>query len=111
MPAAPLPAPDLQERRADASGRIRYLDAYWRAFRVQAEVDGSHHMEVRHWEADMERQNDVWIGGDIILRFSAAGVRNRPDRVAAKLRRALVAAGGRRGVVLREETDLRTAPD
>jgi hypothetical protein len=25
--------------------------------------------------------------------------------------RALVAGGGRRGVVLREETDLRTAPD
>jgi very-short-patch-repair endonuclease len=88
-----LPPPDLQERRKDSSGRIRYLDAYWRAFRVQAEVDGAHHMEVRHWEADMDRQNDVWIGGDVIVRFTAAAVRNRPDRVAAKLRRALVEAG------------------
>lgn len=25
-----LPRPDLQERRTDAEGRIRYLDAYWR---------------------------------------------------------------------------------
>jgi len=90
-----LPPPDLQERRKDSSGRIRYLDAYWRAFRVQAEVDGAHHMEVRHWEADMDRQNDVWIGGDVIVRFTAAGVRNRPDRVAAKLRRALVEADRR----------------
>lgn len=88
-----LPIPDLQERRKDASGRIRFLDAYWRAFRLQVEVDGAHHMEVRHWEADMDRQNDVWIDGDRILRFTAAAVRARPDRVAAKLRRALVAAG------------------
>jgi very-short-patch-repair endonuclease len=60
---------------------------------VHAEVDGAHHMDARHWEADMERQNDVWIAGDRILRFSAAAVRRRPAAVAETLRRALSAAG------------------
>lgn len=87
-----LPVPDLQERRTDASGRIRYLDAYWRERRVHVEVDGAHHMDVRHWAADMRRQNDVWIAGDRILRFAAFDVRNRPDAVAAQLRAALEAA-------------------
>lgn len=90
-----LPLPDLQQRRTDAAGRARYLDAYWRAWRLHVEVDGAHHMEVRHWEADMRRQNDVWIQGDRLLRFSAWQVRHRPDEVAAQLRRALEAAGWR----------------
>lgn len=90
-----LPAPDLQQRRTDASGRTRYLDAYWRTWRLHVEVDGAHHMEVRHWEADMRRQNDVWIRGDRVLRFSAWQVRHRPAEVVAQLRRALEAAGWR----------------
>jgi very-short-patch-repair endonuclease len=88
-----LPAPDLQERRRDAAGRTRFLDAYWREWRLHAEVDGAHHMAVRHWEADMTRQNDVWIAGDRILRFSAGQVRHHPAEVAAQVHRALEAAG------------------
>jgi very-short-patch-repair endonuclease len=90
---ARLPMPDLQERRKDAAGRVRYLDAYWRQFRLHVEVDGGHHMEVAHWERDMRRQNDIWIEGDRILRFSAYQVRHRPLEVADQIRRALVAAG------------------
>lgn len=88
-----LPMPELQEQRKDASGRVRYLDAYWRAWRLHVEVDGAHHMDVRYWEADMTRQNEVWIAGDRILRFSAWQVRHRPAEVAAQVHRALVAAG------------------
>ncbi|BCJ71931.1 hypothetical protein CS0771_14750 [Catellatospora sp. IY07-71] len=88
-----LPVPDLQDRRVDASGRVRYRDAYWRAYRLHVEVDGAHHMEVAHWEADMRRQNDIWTGGDRILRFTAYQIRTRPDEVAATLRTALHAAG------------------
>jgi hypothetical protein len=88
-----LPMPDLQEPRMDASGRLRYIDAYWGKHRLQVEVDGSHHMDVRHWEADMGRQNDVWIPGDRILRFTAWQVRHRPAEVAATIRKALLAAG------------------
>lgn len=29
----------------DASGRIRFLDAYWREWQLHAEVDGAHHMD------------------------------------------------------------------
>ncbi|MFY1675266.1 DUF559 domain-containing protein [Plantactinospora sp. WMMB334] len=90
-----LPPPDLQQRRVDASGRVRYLDAYWRQWRLHVEVDGAHHMDARHWEADLRRQNDVWIAGDRILRFTASAVRCRPAEVAAQLREGLAAAGWR----------------
>ncbi|MEU8163091.1 hypothetical protein [Micromonospora parva] len=75
-----LPAPDLQEHRVDAAGRNRWLDAYWRKWRVQVEVDGAHHMDARQWAADMRRQNDVWTSGDRILRFPAWLVRARRTR-------------------------------
>ncbi|MER5337694.1 hypothetical protein [Micromonospora sp. NPDC002717] len=90
-----LPASGLQQRRADASGRTRWLDAYWREWGLHVEIDGAHHMDVRHWAADMKRQNDVWTSGDRILRFPAWLVRARPDEVAESVRRALVAAGWR----------------
>jgi very-short-patch-repair endonuclease len=88
-----LPAPDLQEGRRDRSGRNRYLDAYWRQWQLHVEVDGAHHMQAGQWEADMRRQNEIWIAGDRILRFSAWQARHRPDEVAAQLRAALQAAG------------------
>lgn len=90
-----LPAPDLQARRKDSSGRIRYLDAHWRRWRLHAEVDGAHHMEVRQWADDMVRQNDVWIKGERILRFTASMVRHRPALVAGQVDAALAAAGWR----------------
>lgn len=90
-----LPTPDLQERRRDKAGRNRYLDAYWRKWRLHVEVDGAHHMDAGQWEADMRRQNEIWIKGDRVLRFSAWQVRHRPDEVAAQLRAALEAAGWR----------------
>ncbi|WP_432049768.1 hypothetical protein [Verrucosispora sp. NA02020] len=92
---AGLPAPDLQERRTDTTGRTRWLDAYWREWRIHVEIDGAHHMDVRQWAADMQRQNDVWTTGDRILRFPAWLVRAHPDQVADTVRRALVAAGWR----------------
>jgi len=91
-----LPRPDLQEKRHDAGGRVRFLDAYWRQWRLHAEVDGAHHMDSRHWEADMRRQNDVWIAGDRILRFSAGQVREDQCAVAEQISAALTAAGWRK---------------
>ena len=88
-----LPLPDRQQRRQDADGRNRYLDAYWPEWRLHVEVDGAHHMDVRHWAADMLRQNQVWIGGDRILRFPAWLIRASPAEVADQLRAALAAAG------------------
>ncbi|GAA1033476.1 hypothetical protein GCM10009557_35320 [Virgisporangium ochraceum] len=90
---AGLPRPACQVRRVDASGRRRYLDAYFEEWRIHVEIDGGHHMEVRQWWADMKRQNDLWIPGDRVLRFPAWAVRNRPAEVAAQVRAALSAAG------------------
>lgn len=92
---AGLPEPTRQHRRKDASGRVRYLDIYYERWGVHVEIDGSQHVDVRaHW-ADMKRQNDLWIAGDRVLRFPAWLVRERPQEVAAQVRRALEAAGWR----------------
>jgi hypothetical protein len=91
-----LPPPNRQERRQDGAGRTRFLDAYWKRWRLHVEIDGSHHMDVKQWERDMLRQNRVWIGGDRILRFPAGLIRSRPDEVVGQLRLALEAAGWRR---------------
>lgn len=95
-----LPIPDLQEPRRDKAGRNRFLDAYWRRWRLHVEVDGAHHMEAGQWEADMRRQNEIWIRGDRVLRFSAWQVRHRPAEVAAQLQAALKAAGWRSDVTI-----------
>ncbi|MFI7547046.1 endonuclease domain-containing protein [Actinoplanes sp. NPDC049599] len=84
-----LPMPDNQQRRRDADGRHRYLDAYWREWRVLVEVDGRHHMDVREWAEDMTRQNRIWTAGDRILRFPSWLLRTDPEAVADQLREAL----------------------
>ena len=90
-----LPIPNQQVRRTDASGRTRYLDAYWQQWRLHVEVDGAHHMNVGQWVDDMIRQNQIWIQGDRILRFPATALRTRPALVAAQLHAALEAGGWR----------------
>ncbi len=88
-----LPLPDQQVRRVGRAGRERYLDAYWARWRVHVEVDGSWHLEVRTWWADMQRQNDLWIAGDRVLRFPAWALIHEPEKVARQIHAALVAAG------------------
>jgi hypothetical protein len=90
-----LPPPDRQVPRHDESGRLRYLDAYWREYGVHAEIDGSVHMDPAVWWADQFRQNDLWIGQEIVVRFPAWAITNRPDQVVRQLRRALVRGGWR----------------
>jgi hypothetical protein len=92
---ARIPEPDRQVPRRDGTGRMRYLDVHWLRWRLQVEVDGSHHVEARHWAEDMVRQNQVWIAGDRVLRFPAGLIRSRPDVVIGQMRSALEAAGWR----------------
>ncbi|GAA3351923.1 hypothetical protein GCM10020358_83460 [Amorphoplanes nipponensis] len=84
-----LPLPDTQQRRRDADGRQRYLDAYWREWRVLVEVDGGYHMNVAEWAGDMIRQNRIWLAGDRILRFPGWLLRSDPAVVAGQIREAL----------------------
>ena len=88
-----LPPPDQQVRRADKTGRLRYLDAFWREYGVHAEVDGGVHLEPEVWWADMRRHNDLWVAGEISLRFPAWAIRHRAPEVAGQLSRALCAGG------------------
>ncbi|MFC4136630.1 endonuclease domain-containing protein [Hamadaea flava] len=88
-----LPEPQLQVKRRDASGRTRYLDAYFTEFRVHVEIDGAQHLDARAWAADMQRQNDVWIAGDRVLRIPAFLILINPDEVVRQVVAALRAAG------------------
>jgi very-short-patch-repair endonuclease len=88
-----LPEPVLQVKRRDASGRTRYLDAYFPEFQVHVEIDGSPHMDAKAWAADMLRQNDLWVTGDRVLRIPAFLILTNPDEVVRQLLVALRAAG------------------
>lgn len=90
---AGLPEPTRQKIRYDATGRRRYLDAYFERWGVHVEIDGAQHLEARAAWADMRRQNDLWIAGDRLLRFPAWVVRAHPDLVAEQVGAALRAAG------------------
>ncbi|MFC7534284.1 DUF559 domain-containing protein [Actinoplanes sp. GCM10030250] len=86
---AALPEPRLQFCRPDSRGRTNYLDAYFPDQRVHVEIDGSFHVDVRQWWADMSRQNRLWLPGDRVLRFPAWAIRHDPDEVIAQLQAAL----------------------
>jgi very-short-patch-repair endonuclease len=88
-----LPMPSRQVVRTDARGGRRYLDALFEQWQLQVEIDGGQHLEVRHWWADMQRQNDLWVAGLRVLRFPAWVIRSHPEDVLAQVRAALIAAG------------------
>ncbi|WP_431973595.1 DUF559 domain-containing protein [Micromonospora haikouensis] len=90
---AGLPEPTRQKVRYDATGRRRYLDAYFDEWGVHVEIDGGQHLDPRAAWADMRRQNALWIDGDRVLRFPSWAVRDRPEEVVDQLRAALRAAG------------------
>ncbi len=84
-----LPMPDRQVRRRDASGRTRFTDAQWRlpdGRVVVLEIEGSFHMEVSHWEADIARERDLVATGAVVLRCTDREIREEPSRIARSLR-------------------------
>lgn len=98
---ADLPAPRQQVIRL-VGGRRRYLDAEWlRAdgVRVVAEVDGGQHRELVHWQADMDRQNEITLDGSVVLRFPSAVLRVDRDRCLWQLARALTVPAATLSVV------------
>jgi hypothetical protein len=93
--SAGFPEPKLQYVRRDATGRRRYLDAYYEKYGIHVEIDGVQHADPSRAWADMERQNQLWIRGDRVLRFPAWLVRERSAEVIRQVRAALIAAGWR----------------
>jgi very-short-patch-repair endonuclease len=92
---AGLPVPELQVRRRDASGGVRYLDGYYEQWGIHVEIDGGQHLEARTYWRDMRRQNELWIAGDRVLRFPSWTIRHHPTEVLTQIRSALWAAGWR----------------
>lgn len=85
-----LPPPDRQTRRKDASGRWRYTDAEWHlpdGTIVMLEIDGGFHMEVEHWQGDMERGRALARPGVIQLRCTTLELRDAPEALVQDLRR------------------------
>lgn len=83
-----LQLPRRQVPRRDRTGRLRFLDAEWISIdgqRIVLEVDGSHHMEVAHWQADLERERGVVITGARVLRTTNMELRLSPEVLAADL--------------------------
>jgi hypothetical protein len=88
-----LPEPARQVVRAEPSGRRRYVDAEWirsDGCRVVVEVDGALHLIVTNWHSDQLRQNEITIGGAIVLRYPSVVVRDEELLVVDQLRRALL---------------------
>jgi hypothetical protein len=84
-----LVAPSRQSRRKDASGRWRYLDSEWdlpNGEVVVLEIDGRHHLEVAHWQADMKRERAVVITRRWVLRATVFEVRLEAASVFSDLR-------------------------
>jgi hypothetical protein len=88
-----LQEPDRQKRRRAADGRWRYLDAEWLLAdgrRVVLEVDGAHHLDVQHWQADMRRDRGLAARGVVLLRATALELRLEPGVLVADLLAAQV---------------------
>jgi hypothetical protein len=91
-----LRQPDRQRIRRDRQGRKRYLDCEWTLSDgsiVVLEVDGAHHLQVEHWEADMKRERGVVIGGRKVLRATANEARNDQAGLVQDLRAVGVPRG------------------
>ncbi|HEY2042790.1 MAG TPA: hypothetical protein VGH11_08940 [Jatrophihabitans sp.] len=87
-----LPMPLRQAVRNERSGRRRYVDAEWQRSdgrRVVVEIDGALHLAARRWWGDQLRQNELVLGGAIVLRFPSVVLRTEPAVVVEHLRRAL----------------------
>jgi very-short-patch-repair endonuclease len=52
---------------------------------VVLEVDGSHHLDVENWQADMSRERAVVIGGANVLRATSIEVRVEPGQLVSDL--------------------------
>lgn len=88
---AGLPRPEVQTNLQDSEGRfVGRADLYYPQARLVIEFDGNRHRE--RLVEDNRRQNLLVNAGFALLRFTSADLRERPDTVAAQVRRALSGA-------------------
>jgi hypothetical protein len=84
-----LVPPQRQVRRRVRDGGWRFLDCEWdlpSGEIVVLEIDGTHHMDVAHWQADMRRERGVVISRRWVLRATSLEVRLEPQLIVADLK-------------------------
>lgn len=89
-----LPEPHRQRVLQRPDGRY-YLDSDWPQFGVRTEIHGIPHSEVRNWDSDLLRQNDINIEGGGLLVFSSYAVRHLQQRAGEQLERMFRSRGWR----------------
>jgi hypothetical protein len=89
-----LPEPLRQHVLRRKDGKY-YLDNDWPQFGIRAEVHGIPHSDVRTWDNDLLRQNDITIEGGGLLIFSSYAIRHLSERVGDQLERLFAARGWR----------------
>ncbi len=89
-----LPEPSRQVVRTLGSGRV-YLDVGWEDVGLAVEVDGGQHTWALHPVDDALRQNEVVLGGDIVVRLPVLGLRLVPAAFMAQVVRAYRLAADR----------------
>jgi very-short-patch-repair endonuclease len=84
-----LPRPEVQVTiRDDRGSFLGRPDLYYREHRLGLEYDGETHRA--SLVEDNRRQNRLLMAGIRLLRFTAADVLRRPDRVLAQVRDLLL---------------------
>jgi hypothetical protein len=84
-----LPQPVLHHRVLDGDRFVAEVDLAYPAARIAIEVDGRVHLESDVRERDLPRQNDLVLSGWIVLRFTWARLRDRPESIVAEVNAAL----------------------
>lgn len=87
-----LPAPTRQAPVQRRDGKF-YLDVEWREYETSCEIHGIPHLEIRQWDSDNFRGNEIAISGPRQLVFSSFGVRHKRDLVGDQLERMLRRGG------------------
>jgi len=82
-----LPRPSRQLVRQGPGGRV-YLDVAWEDIGLVVEIDGGHHALALNPVDDALRQNEVTLGGDVVLRIPVLGLRLTPEPFMAQVVRA-----------------------
>ncbi len=79
-----LPEPARQRVLQRRDGRY-YLDNDWPSLGIRVEIHGIPHSEIRQWDEDLLRQNDISIDGSGLLIFSSYAIRHLQTRVDGQL--------------------------
>ena len=86
---AGLPRPQVQTELRNHDGRfVGRADLCYPQARLVIEYDGANHRD--RLVEDNRRQNAIIDAGFSVLRFSAADLHQRPDVIAAQVRRGLI---------------------